>query len=83
MSGPHEILRFGWYDERALAQALGLTQGSLDRARLSGELKFSRKGGRILFLGEWVEQWLTRDEPPRPTRRRTKAGREPAECATK
>jgi hypothetical protein len=71
MSGPHQILVNAWYDERTLSQTLGVTLGSLDRARLAGDLRYSRKAGRILFLGEWVQQWLTREEPPRPTRRRT------------
>jgi len=35
----------------------------LDRARRAGELKFTRKGGRIHYLGAWILDWIAKDEP--------------------
>src|SRR4051812_9682923 len=46
------------YDDDALYQALGLSGQALSRARRSGELRFTRKGRRVLYLGSWVLAWL-------------------------
>lgn len=50
------------YDDGALTLRLGLRQSALERARKSGELRSTRKGGRVLYTGQWVLDWLTRDE---------------------
>lgn len=58
--------RNAYYDEPGLCETMGLRRGSLQRARMAGTLRFTRQGGRILFRGDWVEDWLTgaeRDEP--------------------
>jgi hypothetical protein len=49
------------YDDSALVLGLGLTQATLARARRKGELRFSRKGRRVLYRGEWLLAWLDRD----------------------
>jgi hypothetical protein len=51
----------GVYDDGALYMALGLPPATLAQARRSGSLRFSRKGKRIFYLGEWVLDWI-RDE---------------------
>jgi hypothetical protein len=51
----------GFYDDDLLYCALELSSQTLTRARLAGELRFVRKGKRILYLGQWVIDWLTRD----------------------
>jgi len=38
-----------------------LTEATLSRARRDGELRFTRKGKRILYMGEWILDWLSAD----------------------
>ena len=51
----------GIYDDGTLVLALGLTHATLARARRDGQLRFARKGKRVLYLGQWIIEWL-RDE---------------------
>jgi hypothetical protein len=53
------------YDDGALYCALGLTAAALARARRSGRLRHSRQGKRVLYLGQWVLDWLREDCLPR------------------
>jgi hypothetical protein len=46
------------YDDGALYCALGLSAAALARARRAGRLRYTRQGGRLLYLGEWVLEWL-------------------------
>jgi hypothetical protein len=64
MSEPFKIDPDALYDERILRDSLGFKAGSLFRARKSGDLKFTRKGGTIVYLGQWVLDWLTSDGAP-------------------
>jgi hypothetical protein len=48
----------GIYDDALLCDLLGVGAQTLARARRSGELRCARKGQRILYLGEWVLEWL-------------------------
>jgi hypothetical protein len=58
MSGPYQINPTAFYDDSTLVRQLGLTYGAIDRGRKSGELKSTKRGGRTLFLGAWVQAWL-------------------------
>ena len=49
------------YDDSSLQMCLGISVDSLAGARKSGDLKFSRKGRRILYLGQWILDWLEAD----------------------
>ena len=49
------------YDDSALSVALGVSAESLARARQTGDLRHTRKGRRILYLGQWILEWLERD----------------------
>ena len=49
------------YDDPALSVAIGVGAESLARARQSGDLRHTRKGRRILYLGQWIMDWLERD----------------------
>jgi hypothetical protein len=51
----------GIYDDLALYKALGLSPQTLSRARRAGELRYTRKGQRILYVGAWVMKWLEAD----------------------
>ena len=61
MAAPLNIEPNGVYDDGALVLSLGLTHATLARARRDGHLRFSRKGKRVLYLGQWIIEWL-RDE---------------------
>lgn len=49
------------YDDSALSVALGVGIESLTRARKTGELRHTRKGRRVLYLGQWILDWLEGD----------------------
>ena len=46
------------YDDGSLALALGVTAAALAKGRRDGTLRHTRKGQRILYLGQWVLDWL-------------------------
>jgi hypothetical protein len=50
------------YDDGSLVLALDIPFATLSRARREGHLRFSRKGKRTLYLGQWVIDWLMKDE---------------------
>jgi hypothetical protein len=49
------------YDDGALHCQLGLSSAALARARRAGELRYTRKGKRTLYLGQWVLDWINSD----------------------
>lgn len=51
------------YDDGALVLALGITHATLTRARRSGTLRFTRKGKQVLYRGQWIINWIEKDEP--------------------
>jgi hypothetical protein len=55
----------GIYDDDALYAVLGVSSQTLARARRDGELRHVRKGKRVLYLGQWVLDWLTGEGPAR------------------
>ncbi len=59
MTTPVRIETDALYDDGALHLSLGLSLGAIEKARKSGELRSTRRGGRPLYLGQWVHQWLT------------------------
>jgi hypothetical protein len=48
-----------YYHAGAIALALDVPLSALDRARRHGELRYVRRGNRILIRGDWVIDWLT------------------------
>jgi hypothetical protein len=61
MAGTLSIDPQGIYAENAVARALGIPLGTLREARRSRRLRFSRKGKRVLFLGQWLIDWMQDD----------------------
>jgi hypothetical protein len=53
------------YDDDSLYSAIGLTRQTLTRARREEGLRYTRKGNRVLYLGEWVLAWLQASAEPR------------------
>jgi hypothetical protein len=51
------------YDDDLVYATLGLTSRTLAKARQEGELRFTRKGRRVLYLGQWILAWLESDAP--------------------
>lgn len=62
MHTPFRVEQDTVYDDGALVLGLGLTHAALRRARRSGELRYVRKGQRVLYRGAWVLEWLAGDE---------------------
>jgi hypothetical protein len=52
------------FDDGSLCQALGLTLATLARARREGRLRYTRKGKRVLYLGQWVKEWINSEVAP-------------------
>jgi hypothetical protein len=50
------------YTSEQLSTMLDASEATLAEARRSGALRATRKGRRVLYLGEWVLDWL-RAEP--------------------
>ncbi len=48
-----------WYDTGTVVLALDLSSSTLARARRKGQLRYTRKGRRVLYLGRWLLDWLT------------------------
>jgi hypothetical protein len=54
----------GIYDDALLCELLGVSAQALAQARRSGDLRHTRKGQRILYVGDWVLDWLKADARP-------------------
>ena len=59
MPEPIKLIADAFYDDGDLTVGLKLSQSALDRGRKSGELRYTKRGGRVLYLGQWVHQWLS------------------------
>lgn len=68
MSEPTRIDTEAFYSDQ-LAAKVGLSPSAMARARKAGELRFTRRGGRVLYLGAWIYEWLTADEDATPRNR--------------
>ena len=55
------IDRSAVFDDAALQASLGVSADALTKARKAGQLNFTRKGQRILYLGSWILEWLEAD----------------------
>ena len=65
MVSPISIAPDAVYDDGALVLTLDITSATLTRARRDGRLRFTRKGRRTFYLGEWVLDWLRADAQKR------------------
>jgi hypothetical protein len=50
------------YGDSELRLGLAVTSATLAKARRAGQLRFTRKGRRFLYLGLWVLDWLNKDD---------------------
>jgi hypothetical protein len=55
---PVRIEPDGIYDDLLVHSALDISTATLAQARRSGALRHTRKGGRTLYLGQWILDWL-------------------------
>ena len=46
------------FTDGGLRLLLGLPSATLARARREGRLRYTRRGKRIFYTGEWVLDWL-------------------------
>jgi hypothetical protein len=54
------------YTSDQLSTLLDVSDATLTEARRSGALRSTRKGRRVLYLGEWVLDWLKEGEAAAP-----------------
>jgi hypothetical protein len=54
------------YDDGAISLALKVPLATLARARRNGQLRYSRKGRRVLYLGAWILAWVQADDSRLP-----------------
>jgi hypothetical protein len=52
------------YDDGTIVLALDMAPATLVRARREGRLRFSRKGKRTFYLGQWIIDWLSIEASP-------------------
>ena len=53
------------YSADQLSAMLDVSEATLAEARRSGALRATKKGRRVLYLGEWVLDWLRSDNQVR------------------
>jgi hypothetical protein len=58
MIAPCHIDTHSVYDDGAVLLALDIPTATLARARRTGRLRYTRQGRRILYLGQWLLDWL-------------------------
>ena len=59
----------GVYDDGTLVLALGVTHATLARARRDGHLRFAREGRQVLYLGQWILEWIEQSAAGRIARK--------------
>jgi hypothetical protein len=59
---PITIDAAAWYTDGHARLLLDLPGATLSRARRAGRLRHARVGQRILYLGQWLTDWLSADE---------------------
>ena len=64
MTAPATIQHDAYYDVDVIARVLGLRANAVDRARKSGALRSTKRGGRVLIRGDWLDSWLSGAEQP-------------------
>ena len=64
MTGPARIDPDALYDGTAVRLTLPIGPETLARARRNGSLRYTRQGGRILYLGRWLIDWLVSSSAP-------------------
>jgi hypothetical protein len=57
-----EIKPLGVYSTDELSAMLDVGWDKLGKARHSGALRSTKKGRRVLYLGEWVLDWLRAED---------------------
>lgn len=64
MVSPVTIDPVAVFDDGSVYMTLGISATALARARREGRLRYTRQGNRVLYLGEWVTEWLRTSAQP-------------------
>ncbi len=64
MVSPFPIDPGAVYDDGVIVLTLDIPSATLVRARRNGQLRYTRQGRRILYLGQWLLDWLTATSAP-------------------
>ena len=51
-------VRKGWVDLKAACDYCGLSASTIRRYIRSGQLRFSKTSGKLMFKIEWLDKWL-------------------------
>ena len=57
---PHAVFTI-----QSLTQTLSLKTGTIPRELRLGRLRYAKRAGRVMILGEWALQWITSGEMKR------------------
>jgi len=52
------------YDDGTVVLTLDIPSATLARARRDGRLRYTRQGRRVLYMGQWLLDWLAADSSP-------------------
>ena len=63
MVSPIKIDPDSIYDDGSLVLMLDVSTATLARARRDGRLRYTRQGRRVLYLGQWILDWLAARMP--------------------
>jgi hypothetical protein len=74
MIAPCHIDPHGVYDDGAVVLALDISTATLAHARRVGRLRYTRQGRRVLYLGQWLLEWLAADAPASARREEVSRG---------
>jgi hypothetical protein len=58
MTSPVEVSPNAIYDDGALYLQVGIAPNATAKARREGKLRYLRVGRRVLYLGQWLLDWL-------------------------
>ena len=61
MSGVLQVQPDAFYADEVLRDRLGFSESTMSRARKAGELRYAKRGHRILYRGDWLLKWLEAD----------------------
>lgn len=53
-----------FYDEVSASRALRVPASTLAKARKDRAIRYSRRGQRVLYRGDWLAEWVSAGEVP-------------------
>lgn len=63
MEQKQPIIPTAVYDDDDLYRMMEVSSTTMSKARVAGQIRYTRKGKRTLYLGRWVLDWLNDGKP--------------------